>query len=109
LEGAIEGAEAGFKSTVIVEAAQAYGEVDQEAIFEVGLDKFPEGMEIFPGMQFAGETPNGDVPLTVVEVRDDTVLVDANHPLAGARLHFDIEIMDVRAASDEELEAGCPQ
>jgi FKBP-type peptidyl-prolyl cis-trans isomerase SlyD len=109
LESAIEGAEAGFKSTVVVEAADAYGEVDEDAIFEVGLDKFPEGMEIAPGMQFMGETPNGDVPFTVKEVKDDSVVVDANHPLAGERLHFDIEVVDVRAASDAELAAGCPR
>lgn len=109
LENALEGAECGHKSMVVVEPAEGYGEVDDEAIFEVGRDKFPEGMDIFPGMQFAGETPNGDVPLTVVEVKDDAVVVDANHPLAGERLHFDVEVMDVRPASDEELALGYPQ
>jgi FKBP-type peptidyl-prolyl cis-trans isomerase SlyD len=109
LESALEGVECGHKSTVIVEPADGYGEVDEEAVFEVGRDKFPDGMEIFPGMQFAGETPNGDVPLTVVEVRDDSVVVDANHPLAGERLHFDVEVVDIRPASNEELELGYPQ
>jgi FKBP-type peptidyl-prolyl cis-trans isomerase SlyD len=109
LENALEGVECGHKSTVIVEPADGYGEVDDEAIFEVGRDKFPDGMEISPGMQFAGETPNGDVPLTVVEVRDDSVVVDANHPLAGERLHFDVEVVEIRPASDEELESGYPQ
>lgn len=109
LENALEGAECGQKSTVVVEPAEGYGEVDAEAIFEVERDKFPEGMDIFPGMQFAGETPNGDVPLTVMEVRDDAVIVDANHPLAGERLHFDVEVVDVRPASDEELALGYPQ
>jgi FKBP-type peptidyl-prolyl cis-trans isomerase SlyD len=109
LETALEGVECGHKSTVVVEPGDGYGEVDDEAIFEVGRDKFPDGMEIFPGMQFAGETPNGDVPLTVVEVRDDSVVVDANHPLAGERLHFDVEVVDIRPASDEELELGYPQ
>lgn len=108
LENALEGAETGFKSIVVVEPAEAYGEIDQEAIFEVQRDKFPEGMEIAPGMQFAGETPNGDVPLTVVDVNENAVVVNANHPLAGERLHFDIEVVDVRVASDEELEAGYP-
>ena len=108
LESALEGAETGFKSVVVVEPADGYGEVDPEAIFEVGKDKFPEGMEVTPGMQFAGETPNGDVPLTVVEVREDSVIVDANHPLAGATLHFDVEVTDVCTGSDEELAAGFP-
>ena len=109
LESALEGAEVGFSQNVTVEPAEAYGEVDQEAIFEVSRDKFPPEMELAPGMQFAGETPSGDVPLTVVEVRDDAVVVDANHPLAGKRLHFDVEVVDIREATDDELQAGHPE
>jgi len=109
LESALEGAEVGFSQNVTVEPAEAYGEVDQEAIFEVSRDKFPPEMELAPGMQFAGETPSGDVPLTVVEVRDDAVVVDANHPLAGTRLHFDVEVVDIREATDDELQAGHPE
>jgi len=109
LESALEGAEQGYKATVVVEPADGYGEMDGEAIFEVERDKFPEEMDIFPGMQFVGETQNGDVPLTVVEVKEGAVIVDANHPLAGERLHFDVEVVDVRPASNEELAAGYPQ
>ena len=109
LENALEGADVGFASNVVVEPAEAYGEIDQEAIFEVTRDKFPPGMELEPGMQFAGETPSGDVPLRVMEVRDDMVVVDANHPLAGVRLHFDVEVVEVREASEEELAAGHPE
>ncbi|HLA81392.1 MAG TPA: peptidylprolyl isomerase [Thermoleophilia bacterium] len=109
LESALEGAELGYKSTVVVEPADGYGEMDGEAIFEVERDKFPEETDIFPGMQFVGETQNGDVPLTVVEVKEGAVIVDANHPLAGERLHFDVEVVDVRPASNEELAAGYPQ
>lgn len=109
LERALEGADVGHKSVVVVEAADGYGEVDTEAIFEVERDKFPEGVDVFPGMQFAGETPNGDVPLTVMEVTEGAVIVDANHPLAGQTLHFDVEVVDVRPASNEELAAGYPQ
>lgn len=109
LEGALEGAAAGHKSQVVVEAADAYGEVDEEAIFEVARDQFPEGVPVEPGMQFLGETPSGDAPFKVVAVNETGVVVDANHPLAGKRLHFDVEIVDVRPASDEELESGYPQ
>jgi FKBP-type peptidyl-prolyl cis-trans isomerase SlyD len=109
LESALEGSECGHKSTVVVEPADGYGEMDDEAIFEVERDKFPEEMDIVPGMQFVGETQNGDVPLTVVEVKEGAVVVDANHPLAGERLHFDVEVVDVRPASNEELAAGSPQ
>jgi FKBP-type peptidyl-prolyl cis-trans isomerase SlyD len=109
LENALEGVTAGYKSQVVVEAADAYGEVDQEAIFEVPREQFPEDMPVVPGMTVAGETPSGDVPLVVVEVNETGVVVDANHPLAGMRLHFDVEVVDVRAASNEELRLGFPQ
>lgn len=109
LEAALEGKEVGYAAEVAVDAVDAYGEVDQEAIFEVAKEKFPGGMELAPGMQFAGETPSGDVPLSVVEVRDDMVVVDANHPLAGMKLHFDVEIVDIRPATEEELEHGQPE
>jgi FKBP-type peptidyl-prolyl cis-trans isomerase SlyD len=109
LESALEGAEVGFTSKVMVEAKDGYGEVDNEAIFEVSSDKFPPEMQIAPGMQFMGETLSGDIPLTVIEVKDDTVVVDANHPLAGKRLHFDVEVVDIREASEVELMAGHPE
>ncbi len=57
LESALEGVEVGFASSVVVEPAEGYGEVDQDAIFEVSKDKFPAGMELAPGMQFAGRRP----------------------------------------------------
>lgn len=109
LESALEGVAAGYKSEVVVEAADAYGEVDEEAIFQVRRDEFPPDMPVAPGMSFAGETESGDVPLLVVEVNDDEVVVNANHPLAGKRLHFDVEVVEVRPASDEELRLGYPQ
>lgn len=109
LEGALEGTAAGYVSQVVVEPADAYGEVDEEAIFEVARDEFPEGVPVEPGMQFVGETPSGDAPFKVVAVNETGVMVDANHPLAGRRLHFDVEIVEVRPASNDELQLGYPQ
>jgi FKBP-type peptidyl-prolyl cis-trans isomerase SlyD len=109
LENALEGVTTGYKSEVVVQAAEAYGEIDKDAFFQVSREQFPKDMPIAPGMTFAGETEEGDVPLLVVEVNDSAVLVDANHPLAGKRLHFDVEVVDVRAASNEELRLGYPQ
>ena len=109
LENALEGVDVGYSANVVVEPAEAYGEIDEEAIFEVGKDKFPPEMELAPGMQFAGETPSGDVPLTVMQVNDDSVVVNANHPLAGERLHFELEVVDIREATDEELQQGHPE
>ena len=109
LENALEGVDVGYAANVVVEPTEAYGEIDEEAIFEVDRDKFPPEMELVPGMQFAGETPSGDVPLTVMQVNDDSVIVNANHPLAGERLHFELEVVDIREATDEELQQGHPE
>ncbi|MGI5940011.1 MAG: FKBP-type peptidyl-prolyl cis-trans isomerase [Thermoleophilia bacterium] len=109
LEKALEGVGVGFRSKIVVEAAEAYGETQQDAIFEVGKDKFPPDMPLNAGMQLAAETVDGTFPLTLVEVKENTVVVDANHPLAGKRLHFDVEVVDIRSASEEELAAGRPQ
>ena len=65
-------------------------------------------MPIEEGMQFCAETASGEMAITVTEVREDSVVVDANHPLAGITLHFDVEVLDVRQGSDEELQLGQP-
>jgi FKBP-type peptidyl-prolyl cis-trans isomerase SlyD len=109
LERALEGAAAGERTQVVVEAVDAYGEVDPGAIFELPKDQFPEEVPVAPGAWFIGETADGEVPMTVLQVSDDQVLVDANHPLAGKRLHFDVEIVDVRPASDQEKRLGRPE
>jgi FKBP-type peptidyl-prolyl cis-trans isomerase SlyD len=109
LEKALEGAEPGQRHTVVVEPAEAYGETDPGAIITIPSDTVPEDVELTPGMVVVGDTPSGPVQLTVVEVNDNNIVVDGNHPLAGQRLHFEVEIVKVRAASDEELAEGCPQ
>src|SRR5690606_12116641 len=67
---------------------------------------FPPDAELEPGMSFAVETEGGLMPLWIVDVGDDEVLVDVNHPLAGAELHFSVNISEVRQATAEELEHG---
>jgi len=108
LENALEGAQPGNRQSVVVEPADAYGDVDPTAIITLPTDTVPEGMLVEVGMQVIGDTPSGPVQLTVREVTEDAIVVDANHPLAGVRLHFDVEVVDVRAASEEELAQGYP-
>ncbi len=108
LETGLEGASTGDKLTVDVAPAEAYGEVDPERIFELSKEAFPEELPLEEGMQFVAETPSGDMALTLTEILEDTVLCDANHPLAGMTLHFDIEILDVREATAEEQQAAQP-
>lgn len=106
LERALEGMAAGFKSTVTVPAVEGYGEKNPEAVFEAPREHFPPEMELAPGMQVTSESRDGAMPLTIVEVTDSVVVLDGNHPLAGKTLHFDVEIVDIRAATEEELTHG---
>jgi FKBP-type peptidyl-prolyl cis-trans isomerase SlyD len=108
LEKGLEGTEPGQRHTVVVEPAEAYGETDPGAIITVPSETVPEGVELTPGMVVVGDTPSGPIQLTVREVNEDNIVVDGNHPLAGKRLHFEVEIVEVRPASDEELAEGCP-
>ena len=108
LEKGLEGASKGDKLDVVVEPAEAYGELDPERFFELGKDEFPEELPLEEGMQFCAETPSGEMTITVTEVRDESVICDANHPLAGMTLHFAVEVLDIREATKEELEAGQP-
>jgi FKBP-type peptidyl-prolyl cis-trans isomerase SlyD len=106
LEKALEGAEPGFRSQVVVGPDEAYGERDPEAVFEAAREDFPPELDLEPGMQLTGETPEGPVSFMVMEVNDDGALLDGNHPLAGMTLVFDVHVVDVREASAEELAHG---
>ena len=102
LEVALEGKSAGDTLTVTVNAADAYGEKSEELIFPVPKANF-DGADIEVGMQFEAASPEGTHVVTVVKIEDDTVTVDANHPLAGVDLYFDVKILSVLEATEEEL------
>ena len=106
LERAIEGAEAGFKSKLMVVPADGYGEKNPEAVFEAPREHFPPEMKLDVGARVYADGPNGPITLTVVKMTDTGAVLDANHPLAGKTLHFDVEISTVRAATGEEIEHG---
>ncbi len=107
LEQALEGKEAGDKLIVTVEPEDAYGEYIAEAVQEVPRTNFQGVDNIEAGMQFQSQTEDGQVMLvTVKDVTDDMVVVDGNHPLAGQTLNFDVEIVDVRDASADEIAHG---
>jgi len=108
LEQSLEGAQPGDRRLAVVEPADAYGEHDPSRVMTLRREAAEEGMELRPGMVVLGETESGETPLLIREVTEDTIVVDANHPLAGARLHFDVEIVDVRPASEQELGQGQP-
>jgi len=106
LENALKEQEPGAQLNVSIEPADAYGEVREELVQPVPMSAF-EGVEkIEPGMQFQAQTPGGPQVVRVVSVEEERVVIDANHPLAGQRLHFDVEVMEAREPTDEENEHG---
>lgn len=108
LEAQLEGKTAGDKFRAVVEAKDAYGEYDQRLLIEVGKDQFDTDMPIEVGMAFQASAPNGGAMIVhVVKVTEKTVTVDGNHELAGKQLTFDVEVIDVREATEEDLNFGC--
>ena len=105
LEKAMEGREAGESFSADVPAAEAYGEKREGLTQRVPKKHFGE-QRLVPGMQVVLNTNFGPRAVTIEKVGMSVVDVDLNHPMAGKDLHFDIEIVDVREASPEELEHG---
>lgn len=106
LEKALEGKAEGEKVNVSVPPEEGYGARDESLIQAVPKKMFAETAEPEPGMQFQAQGPDGARVLTILKVEDDQVTVDANHPLAGQELNFDVAVVNVREASEEELEHG---
>ncbi len=106
LETALEGRVAGDKVSVSVPPDQAYGERDESLRRSVARTQLAALGEIEPGVQFEATTNRGTEILTVVSADDDMVVVDGNHPLAGQTLNFDVSVVDVRDATEEELAHG---
>ncbi|MBN2875282.1 MAG: peptidylprolyl isomerase [Spirochaetales bacterium] len=106
LERHLEGKTAGDSVTCVIKPGDAYGEHDKELVFSVSKKDFAEPEKIEVGMQFQAQEEDGTRVVTVVGVDGDSVTIDANHPLAGKTLHFDVTVAAVREASAEELAHG---
>jgi FKBP-type peptidyl-prolyl cis-trans isomerase SlyD len=107
LERALAGLGIGDAKDVVVPPDEAYGPVDPEGIFGVPRDAFPPDAVLEVGASFFGEDEEGHaVPVRVVEVKPDSIVVDANHPLAGQTLYYHVDVRDVRDATLEELTHG---
>ncbi len=105
LEAAIVGKQAGDEFSIEIPAKEGYGERMDTLLQSVPASMF-EGMDVQPGMQFRAETDDGEQTVIVLDVDDENVVVDGNHPLAGIDLKFDVEIIDVRMATVQELAHG---
>lgn len=102
MEEGLEGKQKGDKLQLKIAPEKGYGEIDPEMVQEVPRSAFG-GQEVQVGMKFS--TNRGDV-VTVTKVGLENITVDANHPLAGVELNFDVEIMEVREATAEEITHG---
>lgn len=106
LENALVGKKAGEKLKVTIAAEDAYGVREEGLVQVVPRDAFGGAPDLEVGMQFQARTPEGIRVVTIVEVSGDEITLDGNHPLAGETLHFDVEVVEVRAATEEELQHG---
>lgn len=106
LENALVGKGVEDELSVTVTPDEAYGERHEQLIKEVPMQAFQGVDKVEPGMQFNAESPQGPQLITVTKVDGDTVTVDGNHPLAGVTLNFDVKVVEVRDASEEELSHG---
>jgi FKBP-type peptidyl-prolyl cis-trans isomerase SlyD len=104
LEAAALGLQAGEGKSVVVPAEEGYGEYDEDLVFQADRAELPDPKGVQVGDELVLEADAGEeLPVTVVEVNDDTVVVDGNHPLAGINLHYEFTIRAVRAATDKEI------
>ena len=117
IETLLDGQDIGYEATIQLEPNEAFGEYDPELLKIEPRTRFPEPLEV--GMQFEG-VPDAedavaddadDEPLiyTVTDVADNQVVLDGNHPLAGMALRFWVQVEDVRAATDDEIENRHPE
>lgn len=105
IEEELDGKEVGYASTIQIEPEDAFGEYDSTLVKVEPRNRLPEPLEV--GMQFEG-MPEGDdgeesMIFTVTDIADDKVVLDGNHPLAGMALRFELSVVEVRAATDEEI------
>lgn len=102
IEEALEGQEVGFETTLKLAAADAFGERDETLVQTISKKDFPPGVKV--GGQLRGRTPEGQEHVfTVIKIKGDQVILDGNHPWAGQNLSLSLKVLEVRAASAEEV------
>jgi len=105
LEAALAGKSPGDTFNVSIPPAEAYGEIVPDMKQVISKSMF-EGMDVAVGMQFHADVNYGSGVITVTEINGDDVTIDGNHPLAGETLNFDVEVLDVRPATEDEMAHG---
>ena len=109
LESALEGKAVGFKDSINVSPSDGYGEVNDQLVINLDRDKFPPNVELQLGQALQLEVaPGQNQVFFISQIVDNTVTLDGNHPLAGKTLHFEVEVIDVREPTPEELKSNQP-
>ncbi len=107
LEEAVNGMLIGSKKSLKLEAKDGYGNYNEDAVQVVGKENFPEDFVLEVGMEYMARNPEGmEMPFVITNVDGEVITVDFNHPLAGVNLNFEIELLNVRDATAEELSHG---
>ena len=106
IEDAVLGLSVNDKVSVTINPDQAYGEYDPELLSTLPIEDFAAIENLHQGMKLQEEAPDGPMLVTIKEVSDKEVIVDANHPMAGHSLIFDLEIQAIRDATSSELDHG---
>lgn len=106
LEDALEGHETGDSFTVTVSPENGYGERFDDYVQVVPKEMFADIENLAVGAQLRATTDDGEQTVIVVDMTEDTITVDGNHPLAGIELKFEVEVLEVREPTAEELEHG---
>jgi FKBP-type peptidyl-prolyl cis-trans isomerase SlyD len=107
LEDALSSMIIGSKKNIKLAAADAYGEYDEGAVQKVKRNLFPEEAELEIGISYFAKSPEGQhLQFIITEIENDVITANFNHPLAGKKLEFDVELIDVRDATPEEISHG---
>lgn len=105
MEQGLDGLKVGDKKKLTITPDEGYGEVNEQLKLTLKKEVFPKDFPCEPGMQFQADLGGGHRnAFTIIEVVGNEVKVDGNHPLAGETLHFDIEVLEVRPATKEEMQ-----
>lgn len=110
LEKLLTGKKVGYKLTTTIEPKDGYGEYNEDEIEEIAREDIPDAEDLEPGMIILLEDEEGYLLEAVIQkITDTSVFLDFNDPLAGKTLNYQIEVLDIREATEEELAQGFPE